>query len=276
MNRSTDKDSELDASYYYKPEWLKDAQSQSAHARCIELLSQVRQRGLISSYLALTVNEWFATYAEERIVLDKLREFATRRGIGLGRLFGSNKNHFAWFPSRSLIISKHEQWLEVLPCELEGGYVEPEDFLVALLEGTAWTLGSHRRGKESSVHEQIVRHLAAHPETLEPGLSFAGRDVFVSGEIERGYLDLLFRDSDGRFLIVEVKVKASELDKATGQLRRHRRLFAEMNHVDPVRVRLALACLDIPTTRKAEFEEAAISCFPVSLSLRESARSGTL
>ena len=118
----------------------------------------------------------------------------------------------------------------------------PEDFLESFLAGEPWTLGSRRRGGVDSMHEQIVKQIAACPDILEPGLRLQARDVFVSVEFERGYIDLLFRDRDDRFLIVGVKVKASELDKAAGQLFRHRRLFAEMNSIVPARIRIALAC----------------------------------
>jgi hypothetical protein len=63
---------------------------------------------------------------------------------------------------------------------------------------------------------------------------------------------------DGRYLIVEVKVKASELDEGIGQLGRHRRLFAEMNHLEPGCIRRLLACPDIPKARFPELREAGI------------------
>lgn len=256
--------SEIEAIYYYKTEWLKDAVGKETHARGVEILGEARQRNLIAAYQVRKVEESFPTDAEERAFLDRLRTFASHRGIGLGRLFGSNKHHFAWLPSRFLLISQNDRWLEVFPCELEGGHVEPEDFLEAFLKGEAWTLGSRRRGKQSSVHERIVKHLAAHPETLESGLRLEDRDVFVSAGFERGSLDLLFRDSAQRFLIVEVKVKSSELDKATGQLRRHQRLFAEMNHIEPARIRIMIACADVPESRFSEFMQGGIECFVVS------------
>ena len=72
-----------------------------------------------------------------------------------------------------------------------------------------------------------------------------------------------FLDSAGRFLIVEVKVKQEELDKAVGQLRRHARLYVETFHIAAACLRLAVACPDILPARIAEFAEIGITCFPL-------------
>jgi len=79
--------------------------------------------------------------------------------------------------------------------------------------------------------------------------------------VRGGAIDLLFLDGAGRFLIVEVKVKPEELDKAVGQLRRHARLYVETFHIEAARLRLAVACFYIPPSRIAEFAEIGITCF---------------
>jgi hypothetical protein len=57
--------------------------------------------------------------------------------------------------------------------------------------------------------------------------AFRGKEAAVSSTSgEGGSIDLLFLDGSGRFVIVEVKLKPEELDKAVGQLRRHARLTA--------------------------------------------------
>jgi hypothetical protein len=249
--------------YYHRPEWCQDTAGADAHARCIELLSELKARQLIDRYQARTAAESFSADAE-RDLLRRLRHFASARGIRLGRRFGSNKHHFSWLPARFLIVSRAARWLAVFPCELESGYVMPEDYLESLLTGEPWTIGSRSRNGADTAHERIVKQLASQPDLLERGLRFEARDVFVSAGDERGYIDLLFRDSEDRFLIVEVKVGPTELDKATGQVRRHRRLFAEMNSIDSARIRIALACPEIPLARLAEFQELAIGCFVVA------------
>jgi hypothetical protein len=69
---------------------------------------------------------------------------------------------------------------------------------------------------------------------------------------------LVFLDIAGLFLIVEAKVKQEEIDKAVGQSRRHKRLYAETFHIEAARLRV-VACPDILLARIAEFEEIGIT-----------------
>jgi RecB family endonuclease NucS len=143
-------------------------------------------------------------------------------------------------------------------------YVEPEDFLESLLKRELWAVGGMERRKRAKRHDRLADHLAANPDSLEPGLTFRGAEVAVSSTSgEGGSIDLLFLDSAGLFLIVEVKVRQEELDKAVGQLRRHARLFAETFHIEAARLRLAVACPDILLARVSEFAEIGITCFPL-------------
>src|SRR5208282_1465971 len=149
------------------------------------------------------------------------------------RRFGSNKNHFGWFPSHALLVSVDGELRNVFPCELENRYVEPEDFLESLLKGEPWAVGGGERRKRVKPHDRLADHLAANPGVLEPGLILRGQEVPVSSTSgEGGSIDLLFVDGAGRFLIVEVKVKPEELDKAAGQVRRHARLYGETFHIE--------------------------------------------
>ena len=88
---------------------------------------------------------------------------------------------------------------------------------------------------------------------------------------EGGSIDLLFLDAAGQFLIVEVKVKPEELDKAVGQLRRHARLYVQTFHIEAARLRLAVACPYIPPSRVDEFAEIGIRCFSLPANLLDSA-----
>ena len=63
----------------------------------------------------------------------------------------------------------------VFPCELENGYVEPEDFLESLLKGEPWALGGVERRKRGKPHDRLADHLAANPDLLEPGLIIRAR-----------------------------------------------------------------------------------------------------
>ncbi len=99
-------------------------------------------------------------------------------------------------------------------------------------------------------------------------MTLRGKEILVSSMSgEEGWIDLLFLDGAGRFLIVEVKVKPEELDKAVGQLRRYEWLYGETFHIEAARLRLGVACPYIPPSRIAEFAEVGITCFPLPGSL---------
>jgi nitroreductase len=250
--------------YHFHRKRLSDDGEERTHSRIVRDLMEAKAGGLLCDFRVMEHAEAFPTPADEAAVLKRLREFATVKKIGLGRQFGSNKNHFCWFPSHALLVNVGSELRNVFPCELENGYVEPEDFLESLLKREPWAVGGVERRKRVKRHDRIADHLAANPDMLEPGLTFRGAEVAVSSTSgEGGSIDLLFLDSAGRFLIVEVKVKQEELDKAVGQLRRHARLYAETFHMESARLRLAVACPDILPARIAEFAEIGITCFPL-------------
>jgi len=153
---------------------------------------------------------------------------------------------------------------------MENGYVEPEAFLDSLLKGEPWTSGGVERRKREKRHDRLADHIAANSELLELGLRVRGREVLVSSSSgEGGSIDLLFVDSAGHLLIVEVKMKPEELDKAAGELKRHARLYGETFHVHPSQLRLGVVCPYIPPSRVGEFAEMGIACFSVSPALLE-------
>ena len=248
--------------YYFRKERLSDDGGGRTHGRIVGDLTEAKAGGLLCDFRVIEHGEAFPTQADESAMLKRLREFAMVKKVGLGRQFGSNKYHFSLFPSHALLVSVGSELRNVFPCELENGYVEPEDFLESLLKREPWALGGVERRKRVKRHDRIADHLAANPNLLEPGLTFRGAEIPVSSMSgEGGSIDLLFVDSAGRFLIVEVKVKPEELDKAAGQLRRHARLYVETFHIEAGRLRLAVACPYIPPSRIAEFAEIGITCF---------------
>jgi hypothetical protein len=250
--------------YYFRRERLNDDGGERVHARLVGDLAAAKAGGLLRDFSVIERGEAFPTQADESAMLKRLREFSMVKKIGLGRQFGSNKYHFSWFPSHALLVSVGTELRNVFPCELENGYVEPEDFLESLLKREPWTLGGVERRKRVKRHDRIADHLAINSDLLESGLTFRGAEIPVSSTSgEGGSIDLLFLDSAGLFLIVELKVKQEELDKAVGQLRRHKRLYAETFHIEAARLRLAVACPDILPARIAEFAEIGITCFPL-------------
>ena len=248
--------------YYFRKERLSDDGGERAHARIVEALPKAKAGGLLNDFRVMEHAEAFPTQVEELAVLEGLRKFSMVKRIGLGRRFGSNKTHFGWFPARALLVSVGGELRNVFPCELENRYVEPEDFLESLLTGEPWAVGGVERRKRVKRHDRLADHVAANPDLLEPGLILRGKEIPVSSTSgEGGAIDLLFLDRAGRFLIVEVKVKPEELDKAVGQLRRHARLYVETFQIEAARLRLAVACFYIPPSRIAEFAEIGITCF---------------
>ena len=120
--------------YYFRKERLSDDGGERAHARIVEALPKAKAGGLLSDFRVMEHAEAFPTHAEELAVLKGLRKFSMVKRIALGRRFGSNKTHFGWFPARALLVSVGGELRNVFPCELENGYVEPEDFLESLLK----------------------------------------------------------------------------------------------------------------------------------------------
>jgi hypothetical protein len=254
--------------YYFRPERLGDDGAERVHGQVVGDLAKAAAAGLLSGFRVREHAQAFPTEAEERALLGRLREFAAIKKVGLGRCFGSNKHHFSWFPARALLVSVGGELRNVFPCELENEYVEPETFLDSLLKGEPWTLGGVERRKREKRHDRLADYIAANPDLLESGLTFRGREIPVaSSSGEGGSIDLLFVDRGGRFLIVEVKMKPEELDKAAGQLKRHARLYGESFHRDSRDLRLAVACPFIPPSRIAEFAEIGITSFSLPASV---------
>ena len=260
-----DKSSGLRIVYGYKAAVLTDSALERVHTRILVQLKEAKIRAMIDSFEVREQREAFEREVEGKMLLRQIREFAMRCKIKVR--FGSRNYPYEWFPLQFLLVYRVVELCQAFPCVLEGGYVQPEDFLEHFLSGEPWTLGARResRGRD---HDRIVEYLIANPDVLEPGLTFLGAEHPVSDASgETGFLDLLFRDRENLHLIVEVKVKACQIDEAIGTLGRHRRLFAEMNHIEPTRIRRLLACPDIPESRFPELREASIEWRIVPLTM---------
>jgi hypothetical protein len=237
--------------------------SNESTSRILSQFAELKDHARIDSFEVMEQRETYEREAEGKYLLRQVREFAMRCKIKVR--FGSRNYPYEWFPPQFLLVYRGGELCQAFPCMLEGGYVQPEDFLQHLLAGEAWTIGARRKSRGRD-HDRIVEYLIAHQHVLEPGLTLLGAEHPVSDASgETGFIDLLFRDREDWHLIVEVKVKASQIDEAIGKLGRHRRLFAEMNHIDRSRVRRLLACPDIPEGRFPELREASIEWRTVPL-----------
>jgi hypothetical protein len=108
----------------------------------------------------------------------------------------------------------------------------------------------------------LLEAIVADSNCLEAGLRLGGQNAWVAdGAGESGCVDLVFIDGAERYLLVEVKVKASEIDQGIGQLLKQGIIFARQNFLEGGRVRLALACPDIPPVRRSACARAGIEFF---------------
>lgn len=119
---------------------------------------------------------------------------------------------------------------------------------------------------EGKRHKVLVAQIVANPDILEPGLVLKGQNVLVSQDFgEQGFIDLLFEDRKARWLLVEVKSGPDELDKAIGQVLRHRHLFARQNGLSKDTIRIAVCSPFVPAHSRSICEESGIQWFEVTL-----------
>jgi hypothetical protein len=110
-----------------------------------------------------------------------------------------------------------------------------------------------------------VNSIITNSNCLEPGLGLLAQNAWVAGQSgETGYIDLVFRDARGGYLLVEVKVGPNEIDKGIGQLLKQGLRFALQNFLDMEQIRLALACPEIPPVRRLACARAKIECFELA------------
>lgn len=250
--------------YYYDINTTGTANGKARHERICSLLSDLGRSSRVGGFTILERQETFPTDEAKKEILERLRDFSLRHHVKLGRVFGSNRYGFSYLPPGFMFVYEDGELREVFPCEIEGTYVDVLEFIEQVVKGEAWNVYSAGRRKERGKHKELVDRIAENPEVLEPGLQLRGRNVHVSREFgEVGYVDLVFMDRDGRYLLLEVKVKPEEIDKAIGQILRHRSLFASQNFLQSEKIRVAIACPFIPPQSQKICEEAGIQCFEV-------------
>lgn len=251
--------------YFFRPSLLSAPDRQSSHHRVCELLAELKSKGW--EVATQDADAQFPTYESQREWLEELglRDFAVRRKVALGRSFGSRKSAFAWLPEQVLLVYDGTRLCEVFPCRVSRNEIEPLEYLEKIADGQPWTTRSGR-GMEGRVHKLLVDQIIAEPERLESGLVLKGRDIQVSQDREVGFVDLVFEDRDGRFLLVEVKVEADELAKAVGQILWHRQLYCAQNGFTKDRVRVAVCCQFVPAQYRVVCADHGIKWFECSVS----------
>ncbi len=250
--------------YYYDKNATSTADGKARHEQICLLLSDLEHASRIDRFTIQERQEAFPTEEAKKAILERLKDFSLRHHVKLRRVFGSNGYGFWYLPQEFLFVYENDELREVFPCEIERTPVDVLGFLERVVKGEAWTVHGVVRRRERGKHKELVDHIVKNPDVLEPGLKLHGSNVHVSREFgEVGYVDLVFIGGNGTYLLVEVKGKPEEIDKAIGQILKHRSLFASQNLLQPKKIRIAIACPFVPSHSRKICEEAGIQCFEV-------------
>jgi len=76
-----------------------------------------------------------------------------------------------------------------------------------------------------------------------------------------GFIDIVFKDSKGSYLVMEVKPQPSEVDEAIGKILRHRKLFADQNNLEEKSIRAAIACPYFSDSHKKICQDIGVELF---------------
>jgi hypothetical protein len=261
----------LSLDYLYSPETYDKVR----HEEILTLLSGLQHDSRVVEVSTRDHREAFPTDEDRSAFLEKLRDFGCRHHVGLGRVFGSRRHRFWWLPPQFLLVYDSSRLCEVFPCDIEDTRVEPEEFLERLWRGEPWVTLAEARHRGPQKHQVMVERIRKDPDVVETGATIVRTDVHVSrGFAEVGYVDVVLRDRAGRYLLLEVKVKADEIDKAIGQILRHRELFCSQNLLEPGSVRLGIACPYVPEHARRVCLAVGIEAFELSWSPEDGSASG--
>jgi hypothetical protein len=246
--------------YYFVREWVASERLVGSHAHVLELLSAAVRDGIVCAFETRERAGALPQDEHDQAMLDACRAFSVRRGIKGRR--APRRNPYGWFPAQLLILREGDRIEAVFPCEIEGKIIEPEQLLDALLRGEAWSSVISAERADKGAHRELVMAIISDPRRLEVGIRLVGQNAWVAdGSGERGYVDLVFIDATGRYLLIEVKIKAGEIDQGIGQLLKQSMMFAKQNFLELDRLRLGLVCPEIPAVRRAVCARVGIECF---------------
>jgi Endonuclease NucS C-terminal domain len=250
--------------YYYDETAVSGEPYASRHAQILDVLRQLEASGRSTVAVRARAGA-FSQKVDQDALLKTLSDFSMSHHVGLARPFGSNRQGFWYLPSQFLLVSEGGRLREVFPCEINRRRIEPLDFLESMARGEAWTPRAGGSAGGRGKHADIVERLAREPAQLEAGLTLVGREVPVSKDFgEFGRVDLVFKDRNGCYLLVEVKVNPTEIAKAIGQVLMHRHLFALQNGIERKKVRAAVACPYFPAHWQSVCADAGLACFVVA------------
>lgn len=234
--------------YFYRDESAVPGFSED-HQRACALLQSLLASGKVVAAHIEREDIAFPTSIAKQTLFDTLERHAIERQVGLARVFGSRKRGFCYLPPHFALLYEGDHLDQVFPFRINRAEVGVVEGLNRLCDSRAWTTSSVR-SKRNTAHRALADVLMARQEWFAPGV-FVGADVPVSRSFsERGRIDLLWEYPTGDYLLVEVKATMQELDKAIGQVLRHRDLFIEQNHLEPSKVKAAVACPIVPESSR--------------------------
>lgn len=237
----------FDLEYYYSADWIR-SDAVEPHERICEIFRKLSESRRVATASISTHEAAFPTTKAKADLFAMLEKFALEHSIGLARVFGSRRHGFSYLPPQFLLAYRDSRLAHVFPCQISRVEVDVIDALERFASGQAWAITS-KKARSNREHEALVAKVKTNPEVLENGLRFQGTNVAVSRSFsERGFVDIVFQTRDEGYLLVEVKVTGSELDKAVGQILRHRDLFIEQHDLHPDRVRVAIVCPVMPAS----------------------------
>jgi hypothetical protein len=257
---------DIEIYYFYNNQYIGEGQWVERHNCILAVLQHLQKVTRVCRCVVREHKEAFPTKENERKFLNELSEFSLRHHVALAQIFGSRKHGFSYLPPQFLPVYSAGRLVEVFPCRVGDTEIGLLDFLGRLKRGEAWNTISYRAGKKTK-HEELIGRILSNSNNLEIGLTLHGKNVHVSQNFgELGFIDLIFTDKNNRYLLVEVKVKPGEIDKAIGQILKYRELFARQNFVEKERVRVGIACPFIPPQAKVICEGAGIESFELEKS----------
>jgi len=147
-------------------------------------------------------------------------------------------------------------------CKVDGKLVQwqPQGYVQVRLPGhlpEAPPVSPAKTGEMNILEGNLEKIVKEHPEKVEPGLVFEKEQLLTKA----GRLDLLFRDTNGNYVVVELK-RAQGTDQVVGQILRYMGCLMEDHGKDKVRgiiivlrkdQALSYAAMAVPNLQVKEF-----------------------
>ncbi|MGI0091457.1 MAG: hypothetical protein ACREBS_07090, partial [Nitrososphaerales archaeon] len=134
-----------------------------------------------------------------------------------------------------ILVKENANPVYVFPCKVGERYYGVLDGIKFLNENLPSIVEL-----KGEMEDLMIKVLSKDPESLEKGLLLESSAELDTGT---GKTDLIFRDRDGRFLIVETEREAS--DSAVGQILRLVSGFEKMRKLEPGTARAGIVCYRI-------------------------------